>query len=109
MTATEEAAFLEVIKTLPFGPFRMHGVDARRRVVRYGAHYRAGPAAITPASDFPKALQPLRERAASLAGIPAGLFSESLVTEYPCGAGIGWHRDLPQFGVVAGISFSGSC
>ena len=109
MTAVEEAAFLEVIKTLPFGAFRMHGVDAKRRVVRFGLHYLAGSAAMTPASDFPLSLEPLRARAAAVAGIPTRLLSESLVTEYTPGAGIGWHRDSPPFGIVAGISFGGCC
>jgi len=31
------------------------------------------------------------------------------VTSYPVGAGIGWHRDAPQFGVVAGISLLSAC
>ncbi len=54
MTAIEEAGFLDVIKTLPFGAFRMHGVDAKRRVVRFGVHYVAGSAAMRPVSDFPR-------------------------------------------------------
>jgi hypothetical protein len=36
----EEAAFLNIIKELPFGAFRMHGVDAERRIVRYGVTMR---------------------------------------------------------------------
>jgi alkylated DNA repair protein (DNA oxidative demethylase) len=79
----------------------MHGVDAKRRVVRFGHHYLAGSAAMQPASDFPLALEPLRERAAVL--------SESLVTEYSTGAGIGWHRDSPPFGILAGISLACRC
>lgn len=109
MTETEETAFLDVIKTLPFGAFRMHGVDAKRRVVRFGLHYVAGSAAMTPASDFPLSLEALRVRAAAVAGIPTHVLSESLVTEYAPGAGIGWHRDSPPFGIVVGISFGGSC
>ena len=109
MTAIEEAAFLDVIKTLPFGAFRMHGVDAKRRVVRFGLHYLAGSAAMTPASDFPLSLEPLRARAAAVAAIPTDVLSESLVTEYAPGAGIGWHRDSPPFGIVAGLSLGGAC
>jgi DNA oxidative demethylase len=107
MTAVEEATFLDVIKNLPFGAFRLHGVDAKRRVVRFGLHYLAGSAAVTPASEFPLCLEPLRARAAAVAGIPTRVLSESLVTEYTPGAGIGWHRDSPPFGIVAGISFGG--
>jgi len=109
MTAIEEAGFLDVVRTLPFGAFRMHGVDARRRVVRFGVHYLAGSAAMTPASDFPLSLEPLRARVAAVAGIPARDLSESLVTEYAPGAGIGWHRDSPPFGIVVGISLGGAC
>lgn len=32
-----------------------------------------------------------------------------LVTRYPPGAGIGWHRDAPQFGDVSGISLLSGC
>lgn len=87
----------------------MHGVDAKRRVVRFGVHYVAGSAAMTPASDFPAPLEPLRTRASAVAGIPSRALSESLITEYAEGAGIGWHRDSPPFGIVAGISFGGGC
>jgi alkylated DNA repair protein (DNA oxidative demethylase) len=109
MTAEEESSFLDIIKGLPFRAFRMHGVDARRRVVRYGAHYVAGSAAMMPVSDFPASLEPLRTRAARIAGVPARVMSEALVTEYSVGAGIGWHRDSPPFGIVAGISLGGDC
>ena len=34
---------------------------------------------------------------------------EVLVTEYAPGAGIGWHRDAPMFGMVAGISLLSAC
>jgi alkylated DNA repair protein (DNA oxidative demethylase) len=109
MTPAEEAAFLDVITTLPFGPFHMHGVDAKRRVVRFGAHYVAGSAEMRPTSEFPPSLEPLRGRAAAFVGIPAPILSESLVTEYPQGATIGWHCDSPPFGIVAGISLGGAC
>jgi alkylated DNA repair dioxygenase AlkB len=44
-----------------------------------------------------------------LAGVSAEDLAEVLVTEYPPGAGIGWHRDAPMFGVVIGISLLGAC
>jgi len=31
------------------------------------------------------------------------------VTEYPEGAGIGWHRDAPHFGLVVGVSLLSAC
>jgi alkylated DNA repair protein (DNA oxidative demethylase) len=109
MTATEEAAFVDIIQSLPFEPYRMHGVDAKRRVVRFGAHYLGRSAAAMAASDFPLGLESLRARAAAVAGVPTNALSESLLTEYAAGAGIGWHCDSPAFGIVAGISLGGAC
>ena len=35
--------------------------------------------------------------------------ADLLVTRYPPGAGIGWHRDAPQFGEVSGVSLLTAC
>jgi alkylated DNA repair dioxygenase AlkB len=35
--------------------------------------------------------------------------AELLVTEYPPGSVINWHRDAPPFDVIAGISLSADC
>jgi alkylated DNA repair dioxygenase AlkB len=47
---------------------------------------------------------------AEWAGVPAAAFEEALLTEYPPGAPIGWHRDAPIFGdVIAGVSLGSPC
>jgi alkylated DNA repair dioxygenase AlkB len=33
----------------------------------------------------------------------------ALINEYPPGAPIGWHRDAPQYDIVAGISLLSDC
>jgi len=41
---------------------------------------------------------------------PASALEEVLVTQYPPGSGIGWHRDAPMFGaIVVGLSLLGVC
>jgi alkylated DNA repair dioxygenase AlkB len=35
--------------------------------------------------------------------------AELLVTEYPSGSVINWHRDAPPFNVIAGVSLQTSC
>jgi alkylated DNA repair dioxygenase AlkB len=93
----EELDLVLVCRSLPFREFRMHGVAAKRRI------------ADIPVSALPAPIQKLRERAAALAGIEASALEHVLVTEYLPGAGIGWHRDQPQFGIVAGISLLAEC
>ena len=43
------------------------------------------------------------------AGIDEDAFAMALINEYPPGAPIGWHRDAPQYGIVAGVSLLSSC
>jgi alkylated DNA repair dioxygenase AlkB len=106
----EERALLDLIETLPLAEARFHGFVARRRVMHFGwvysftgAHVEAGP-------PIPPLLLGLRARLAALAGEPAAIFEGALVTEYPPGARMGWHRDARPFGpVVIAASLGGAC
>jgi len=109
MSPAEEEDFLEIIKQLSFGPFVMHGVEAKRRIANFGLRYGRPSRTLMDAPEFPPGLEPLRVRAASLAGIAPDEFAHLLVNEYRAGAGIGWHRDSPPFGIVAGISIGAAC
>jgi alkylated DNA repair dioxygenase AlkB len=46
----------------------------------------------------------VRGRLAAWAEVEADALVEALVTEYAAGAGIGWHRDAPMFGIVVAVS-----
>jgi len=58
---------------------------------------------------MPDFLLPLREKAASFAGLAPETLGQALVTDYGPGAGIGWHRDKPVFGEVLGVSLLSNC
>lgn len=100
----EEKALAERIGALPFKPFEFHGFTGNRRTVSFGLHYAFDGSGLREAEPIPGWLQPLRARAAALAGLAAEAFVHALVIEYAPGAGIGWHRDRPVFGDVVGIS-----
>jgi alkylated DNA repair dioxygenase AlkB len=53
---------------------------------------------------MPGWLLPIRDRAAAFAAVPPAALEHALLIEYAPGAGIGWHRDRPEFGDVVGIS-----
>jgi alkylated DNA repair dioxygenase AlkB len=101
----EEQVLLNELDRLHFEEIRMHGVVAKRTARHFGVAYdyerRAPVAAAVP---IPEWLLPVRERAATLAGVEPGELVEILVQRYPPGAQIGWHRDAPAFGIVVGIS-----
>jgi alkylated DNA repair dioxygenase AlkB len=102
--AEEESALAERIAGLAFKPFEFHGFTGNRRTVSFGMHYAFDGSGLREAEPIPGWLLPLRARAASLAGLEPEAFVHALVIEYAPGAGIGWHRDRPVFGDVAGIS-----
>jgi alkylated DNA repair dioxygenase AlkB len=109
LTAAEEAEVLRTITTLEFGPYDFRGYTAKRRVIAYGGGYGSGPQRMAIAdTTMPEFLLPIRERAARVAGLRAEQIIQGMVTEYPVGAPIGWHRDAPQFGIIIGISLGSS-
>jgi alkylated DNA repair protein (DNA oxidative demethylase) len=101
---SEEQTLVERIRALEFSPVRMRGVEARRKVVQFGWVYGYESWQITPGVPIPEFLMPLRVRAAGLAAVEPEHFAEVIIIEYPPGAGIGWHRDAPAFGLVVGVS-----
>jgi len=109
LTQTEQSALLETIRQLEFRAFDFHGFRARRRIIEFGFHYDFDEREATAADPIPVFLLPARSKAAQLADVPAEELAEGIITEYPPGAPIGWHRDVPQFEIVIGISLSGAC
>jgi alkylated DNA repair dioxygenase AlkB len=103
----EEATLLAAIGQTAFADFEMHGVIARRRVAFFGRRYdEAGQATTLP---IPLFLLRLRTRIAAWAGVEAEAFVMALINDYPPGAPIGWHRDAPQYELVAGVSLLSAC
>lgn len=109
ISAGEEAELLAWMETLPFEPFRFHGYLGARRVVAFGHGYDYAKGRLTPADPPPEILRATREAVARRFGLDASDFVQVLVTEYAPGAGIGWHRDKPQFDKVIGVSLAAEC
>jgi alkylated DNA repair dioxygenase AlkB len=109
ISADDEAQLLHAIKALRFEAFQFQGYVARRRIVEYGFEYDFSTRRASAAPEIPEFLRSLQHQAATLANLPPNDIVEAVVTEYPPGAPIGWHRDVPQFEVIIGISFASSC
>lgn len=110
ISADEEAALLALLDSMAFEEVRMHGVVARRTVRHFGYDYGYGSRRVEPGDPLPADLEWVRKRAAELADVPAPALAEILVSRYPPGATIGWHRDAPMFGSeVVGVSLGSAC
>ena len=101
VSAEDERRLAAGIAGIEFSNFEMRGVVARRRVAFFGASYDAGAPAPPPIPEF---LFELRARLAEWARVAPAAFAMALVNEYQPGAPIGWHRDAPQYDIVAGVS-----
>jgi alkylated DNA repair protein (DNA oxidative demethylase) len=100
----EEGLLIARIEHLGLSPFRFQGWTGKRLTQGFGWSYDFDEASFTQVDDIPGWLLPLRERAATFARLCPNDFAHALVIRYDPGAGIGWHRDRPQFDRVLGIS-----
>jgi alkylated DNA repair dioxygenase AlkB len=109
ITRDEEVGLVARFEALPFKPYEFRGYLGNRRTVSFGWRYDHNRMRLDPAQDIPDILQDLRARCAAFAGLDPQSLHQVLVTEYAPGAGIGWHRDRPEFGEVVGVSFLAPC
>ncbi len=93
ISAREEAQLLAGLAQLPFEEARYREFTARRRIVMYEP-------------EIPPFLLPLRERIAAWLDLDAGELRHALINEFRPGTPLGWHRDAPQYGRVAGVSLA---
>ena len=109
LTEAGERDVLAVLGTFELQPYVLQDTPSRRLVRSFGLALAAGAYDVGPAAPIPAGLDWLRERCAGLMGREPEELADLLVTRYPPGAGIGWHRDGPQFGEIGGISLLAAC
>jgi alkylated DNA repair dioxygenase AlkB len=104
----EEAGLLEEIAKLTLNLAKYRQFTAKRRIISYGGSYDFSKQLLLPAEEIPDFLRSLRERVARWADRPVSEFSHALIAKYATGTQLGWHRDVPDFEVVTGISLGSS-
>jgi alkylated DNA repair dioxygenase AlkB len=110
VTKDEEAGVLTVLEALEFHTLTMRGQTAKRTVRHFGLRYDYEAGELAATDPLPEGLAFLRDRCAALMERAPEDLVQTLVSCYPAGAGIGWHRDAPMFGSkVAGVSFRAPC
>jgi alkylated DNA repair dioxygenase AlkB len=106
LQASEEAALLDEIRNLPLQQAAYKQYRARRRIKSYGARYDYSTNRLSAAEPIAPFLHPVRQRVADWARVPAEDFSQALIAEYAPGTPLGWHRDVPEFELVVGVSLA---
>ncbi len=100
----EEAQLIALIRTLPLAAAKYKSYEARRRVVSFGGSFDYDANRLLPAAELAVELHPLRARVARWAGVAPEALVHALVAEYAPGTPLGWHRDVPDFEHVFGVS-----
>jgi alkylated DNA repair dioxygenase AlkB len=109
ISEAEERELIREIQKLQLAPFKYYQFTGKRRTASFGWQYEFGTSEITKAPEMPAFVLPLRRRAGKLFNIDANRLAQASILEYSTGSPIGWHRDIPQFGVVIGISLGAAC
>lgn len=105
----EEEFLLNEISKIELHTFTFQGHEAKRRVASFGYDYSFEKSSLQKGNDIPETFDFIIEKVSKKALIPSSAFKELLVTEYPAGSMINWHRDAPPFDIIAGISLSSNC
>ena len=109
VTAAEEAELTARIDAAPLQPFEFGQWRGKRLTVHYGSAYDFSRGRLDKAPPLPGWLIALRDKLAPLAGFDPQTLPAALLIRYDPGAGIGWHRDRPQYGEVLGLSLGADC
>ena len=109
LSRDEETGLLDHIRSLPLTHSQYRQFTAKRRTVNYGFAYDFQHLEAKPAPPIPAFLAPLRTRVAQWAGVQAEDFVQGLISEYQPGTQLGWHRDVPDFELIVGVSLAGAC
>jgi alkylated DNA repair dioxygenase AlkB len=104
LSIADEQTLLEACRETELHPLIFQGFAALRKVKSYGYDYSFDLRRISKGQPVPPVYNFLVEKVAAHTGITTDLWAELLVTEYPPGSVINWHRDAPPFDVIAGIS-----
>ncbi|MXO66603.1 alpha-ketoglutarate-dependent dioxygenase AlkB [Altererythrobacter endophyticus] len=106
ITCEQERDYAAAIDVAPLAPFRFGQWEGKRLTVNYGSAYDYARGKVTDAPDFPAWLEALKHQLAPLFDLDPAALRQALLIRYDPGAGIGWHRDRPQYGDVLGLSLS---
>jgi alkylated DNA repair dioxygenase AlkB len=104
ITEAEEQQLCKAIEDTPLHNMLFQGYEAKRKVASFGQDWSFEKRTLTKGADIPAVFRPLIQKVADHLMLRSNDFAELLLTEYPTGSVINWHRDAPPFDLIAGLS-----
>jgi alkylated DNA repair dioxygenase AlkB len=109
ISGQEEEELVNHVLKIELHNFNFQGYTANRKIASFGYDYSFTNRSLTKGKDIPPMFDTLVQKVAEWLSIRPTDFAELLVTEYPVGSVINWHRDAPPFDIIAGISLMTDC
>jgi alkylated DNA repair dioxygenase AlkB len=109
LTVEEEQRLYKFIQGIELHPMMFQGFEAKRKVASFGYDYSFDRRQLTKGKEIPADLNWLVSKVGNHLSLSADRFAELLITAYPVGSVINWHRDAPPFDIIAGISLLSDC
>jgi alkylated DNA repair dioxygenase AlkB len=109
LTTQEEEKLYQAISGVELHDFNFQGFIAKRKVASFGYDYSFDKRTLTKGKEIPQIFSSLIDKVSTYINIPSNDFAELLVTQYPVGSVINWHRDAAPFDIIAGISILSDC
>jgi alkylated DNA repair dioxygenase AlkB len=105
----EELQLLSVVQQMELHAMIFQGYTAKRKVASFGYDYNFSTRKLIKGIPIPETFNRVIDRVAEQLLIDREQIAELLVTEYPVGSVINWHRDAPPFESIAGLSLAADC
>lgn len=105
----EEEDLLKVIRNIAVQPMLFQGYEAKRKVASFGYDWSFEKRTLSEGKEIPEEFDPIIQKVSERLSLSKKDFAELLITEYPVGSVINWHRDAPPFDIIAGISLLSDC
>jgi alkylated DNA repair dioxygenase AlkB len=109
LSAEEERYLLEAISQHDLHRMNFQGFLANRKVKSFGFDYSFDTRNLTEGAPLPEEFADLVSKVSAYTSIDKNDIAELLLTEYPVGSVINWHRDAPPFDVIIGVSLNAAC
>jgi alkylated DNA repair dioxygenase AlkB len=109
ITEAEEAQLMKLVAQFELQQMKFHEYEAKRKVINFGQGWSFTEQKLKQGNAIPAEFAFIVDRIAKQLSIPNELIVQFLITEYPVGSVINWHRDAPPFDIIAGLSLLADC
>jgi len=105
----EEVSLLNLTQEYDLQAMKFHQYVAKRNVKSFGRGWSFTEQKLIQGNPIPQEFDFLINKISNQLQIKKELIAQFLITEYPVGSVINWHRDAPPFDIIIGVSLLTDC